>query len=68
MADTEAPLNGAQEALPSEQALALEEEEKREDEEKKKSREPPIVYKDFVNASLYFVKIWFCNKPVHISG
>ncbi|XP_019770425.1 uncharacterized protein LOC109544582 isoform X4 [Dendroctonus ponderosae] len=54
MADTEAPLNGAPEALPSEQALALEEEERREDEEKKKSREPPIVYKDFVNVKEEF--------------
>lgn len=49
MADTEAPLNGTTETLPSEQALALEEEEKREEEEKKKARDPPIVYKDLVD-------------------
>lgn len=49
MADTEAPLNGTTETLPSEQALALEEEEKREEEEKKKARDPPIVYKGLVD-------------------
>lgn len=54
MADTEAPLNGTTETLPSEQALALEEEEKREEEEKKKARDPPIVYKDLVDVKQEF--------------
>lgn len=49
--DTET-VNGNQE-LPSDQALSMEEEEKREMEEKKKAREPPIVYKDLIDVSIY---------------
>lgn len=52
MADTEATVNGGSEALPSEQALALEEEERKEEEEKKKARDPPIVYKDLINVRI----------------
>lgn len=51
MADTEAVNGGAEEQLPSEQALALEEAEKREEEERKRNREPPIVYKDLLDVS-----------------
>ncbi|XP_050308459.1 uncharacterized protein LOC126744910 [Anthonomus grandis grandis] len=54
MADTEAPVNGRSEPLPSEEALALEEEERREEEEKKKARDPPIVFKDLVDVKEEF--------------
>lgn len=54
MAETEA-LNGAENQLPSEQAMALEEEERREEEERKKAREPPIVYKDVIDVRLFCI-------------
>lgn len=54
MADAEA-VNGSETQLPSDEALALEEEERREEEERKKSREPPVVYKDALDVSLFSI-------------
>ncbi|XP_063904154.1 uncharacterized protein LOC135123444 isoform X2 [Zophobas morio] len=50
----EAEVNGAEARVPSDQVLDLEEEERREEEEKKKAREPPIVYKDQLDAQTEF--------------
>lgn len=38
--------------LPSDRVLEMEAEEKKEDEERKKHREPPIVFKDFMEVRL----------------
>ncbi|XP_066137871.1 uncharacterized protein [Euwallacea fornicatus] len=54
MADTESSLNGTTDASPSDQVLAMEEEERKAEEEKKKSRDPPVVYKDFVDVKEEF--------------
>jgi hypothetical protein len=52
MADGE--VNGAESRVPSDQVLDLEEEERREEEEKKRAREPPIVYKELLDAKAEF--------------
>ncbi|XP_044253467.1 uncharacterized protein LOC123004330 [Tribolium madens] len=54
VAMSEPEVNGAESRLPTEQVMDLEEEERREEEEKKKSREPPVVYKDLLDAKTEF--------------
>ncbi|XP_064213520.1 uncharacterized protein LOC659663 isoform X2 [Tribolium castaneum] len=54
VAMAEPEVNGAESRLPTDQVMDLEEEERREEEEKKKSREPPVVYKDLLDAKTEF--------------
>lgn len=48
------------EMLPSDRVLQMEEEEKREQEEKKRQRDPPIVFKDTVDAKAEYEGLVDC--------
>lgn len=45
---TPGPARSRSDKLPSDRVLEMEAEERHEDEERKKHREPPIVFKDFM--------------------
>ncbi|XP_077294725.1 uncharacterized protein LOC143917177 isoform X3 [Arctopsyche grandis] len=54
---TPGPARSRSDKLPSDRVLEMEAEERHEDEERKKHREPPIVFKDFMEVTDAFAKL-----------